>query len=439
MAPGVLLIWLGCYISNGHASSEMRRTGIYITISSYSGFWSYGHFELNWFGIPNEHIGVTYAVLTTRNPPKASADVLSIVPITRATDRYTTSAPAPTFNVSTLMKGECLGYWAVVIDNTYKPWDPVVLHSSCFTPKPRWMRQHCCTLSTLSLLDMLIPGTHNSGMYNKGYTHPHQEYLYNQDQDITQQLAYGIRSLDLRVQYSSGVFYVTHSRTRGWPTIEQVLREVREFVQATGELVLLDFHRFTKGFDVGYDNVTARHLKLVKLIVKELNDVLLRKEYYLMRLNEIFDQCENKTKPSGHVIVFYNYEDYSGEYQQFLAPGVHHKWPNAQSEGALMKYLRKHACVHQSSSNLVSIMTELTPSFPSLVIGNRRAAQWINHDVTEYFRGKGPNCYGIIATDYFLGNAIIEATIEANLEKGRAGLFVYHYRPHRYCKASDTR
>ncbi|KAH7962832.1 hypothetical protein HPB52_018125 [Rhipicephalus sanguineus] len=97
----------------------MRRTGIYIKISSYSGFWSYGHFELNWFGIPNDHIGVTYAVLTTRNPPK-------------------------------------------------------------------------------DLLDMLIPGTHNSGMYNKGYTHPHQEYLYNQDQTVAQQLAYGIRSLDLR-------------------------------------------------------------------------------------------------------------------------------------------------------------------------------------------------------------------------------------------------
>ncbi|KAL1423949.1 hypothetical protein MTO96_020742 [Rhipicephalus appendiculatus] len=219
MTPSVLLIWLGYYICNGYASTEIPRTGIYITVSSYSGFWSNGHFEMNWFGIPKELIGVTYAVLTTRNPPRGSSDVLSIVPITRHTDRYMTSAPAPAFNVSTLMKGECLGYWAVVIDNTYKPWNPVVLYSSCFTPKPRWMRQNCCTLSTLSILDLLIPGTHNSGMYHQGYTHPHEEYLYNQDQTIEQQLAYGIRSLDLRVQYSGGAFYVTHDRTRGWPTI----------------------------------------------------------------------------------------------------------------------------------------------------------------------------------------------------------------------------
>ncbi|KAH8009065.1 hypothetical protein HPB51_010255 [Rhipicephalus microplus] len=416
----------------------MPRTGIYVTVSSYSGFWSYGHFELNWFGIPENLIGVTYAVLTTRNPPRGSVDVLTIVPITRPTDRYRTSAPAPTFNVSTLMKGECLGYWAIVINDKYNPLKPVVLYSSCFKPNPRWMRQNCCTLSTLSLLDLLIPGTHNSGMYHQGYTHPHQEYLYNQDQTVEQQLAFGIRSLDLRVQYTGGAFYVTHDRTRGWPTIEKVLREVRRFVEATGELVLLDFHRFTKGFDEVYDNVTERHIELVKLIVTELKGVVLGKQAYLTRLDAIFDKCENKSKPRGHVIVFYNYEGYRGEYEEFLSPAVHHKWPNAQSEGALMRYLEKHACVYYSSSNLVSIMAELTPSFPSLVIGNRRAAEWVNHEVTEFFRLKGHHCSGIVATDYFLGNGMIEETIEANLEKGRAGLFLYHYRLHEHCKPNYT-
>ncbi|KAL1423947.1 hypothetical protein MTO96_020740 [Rhipicephalus appendiculatus] len=189
MTPGVLLIWLCCFICNGY-TSDMRRSGIYITISSYSGFWSYGYFQMNWFGIPDKHVGVAHAALATTNPPKRRADVLSIVLITRPSGKYTTSVRAPAFNVSTLMKGECLGYWALVLE-PWEPWKPVVLYSSCFTPKPRWMRQNCCTLSTLSLLDLLIPGTHNSGMYHQGYTHPHEEYLYNQDQ--TCRTAAGIR------------------------------------------------------------------------------------------------------------------------------------------------------------------------------------------------------------------------------------------------------
>ncbi|XP_075548072.1 uncharacterized protein LOC142582347 [Dermacentor variabilis] len=416
----------------------MRQSGIYITVSSYSGFWSYGHFEMNWFGIPEKYLGVTYAVLSTKDLPRVHSDVLSISPILRPTDRFTTSVPAPSFNVSTLMRGECLGYWAVVLEESYVPWEPVVLYSSCFTPQPRWMRHNCCKLSTLSLLDMLIPGTHNSGMYNQMYTHPHQEYLYNQDQTIAQQLAYGIRSLDLRVQYSGGDFYVTHSRTAGWPTIRQVLKEVRDFVEETGELVLLDFHRFTTGFDEGHDNVTVRHLELVSLIVTELRGVLLDNLAYIKHLNEIFDQCKNETKPHGHVILFYNYEQYKGPHKGYVGPAVEHRWPNAQSQDALMKYLRDKACVRGSGSNLISIMAELTPSFPYLVIGNRRAAEWVNHEVTEYFRREGPNCPSIIATDYFLGNGIIEVAIEVNVEEGRKRLFMYQYNPHKYCNVIDT-
>ncbi|KAL3216606.1 hypothetical protein MRX96_032932 [Rhipicephalus microplus] len=56
----------------------MQRTGIYITVSSHSGFWSYGHFDLNWFGIPNKYMRVAHAALTTQSPPKRRANVLSM-------------------------------------------------------------------------------------------------------------------------------------------------------------------------------------------------------------------------------------------------------------------------------------------------------------------------------------------------------------------------
>ncbi|KAH6931221.1 hypothetical protein HPB50_022955 [Hyalomma asiaticum] len=94
-----------------------------------------------------------------------------------------------------------------------------VLHSSCFTPKPRCMRNNYQALSSLTLLDMLIPGTHDSGMYDQGPALPHEVYLYTQDQTIKQQLAYGIRALDLRVQYSKRQFFIPHDRWRGRPKL----------------------------------------------------------------------------------------------------------------------------------------------------------------------------------------------------------------------------
>ncbi|KAH7945187.1 hypothetical protein HPB49_007415 [Dermacentor silvarum] len=299
------------------------------------------------------------------------------------------------------------------------------------------MRENYSALSSLSLMDMLIPGTHDAGMYNQGITLPHEKHMYTQDQTIKQQLAYGIRSLDLRVQYSSGQFYITHDRVRGWPTVIQVLREVREFVEETGELVILDFHRFTTGFDEGYDDVPVRHAELQKLIVTELSGVILKRFDYLKKLNEVLGESANQVRVQGHVMVSYHSKYFRGRYENYLAPAVLHRWANAQCPEKLMKYLDAKACA-PGSCNPISIMAELTPSFPDLIVGTRRAAQWVNHDVTEFFRRKQQTCSGIVATDFFLGNGMIDVTIEANLLRGRDGQFVQQYKPYTQCDMADA-
>ncbi|XP_065285522.1 PI-PLC X domain-containing protein 1-like [Dermacentor albipictus] len=484
MNTALLIIFLTYAFGNENLSPEMRKSGIYLTISSFNGLGSYGYFEMNWFGIGEEYIGETFTALTTQNPPRSLSDILSLWAVRRPSGRFTTGVLAPNFNISTLMKGQCLGYWGIIMrprnaSANDSSWDfeklkstqglsekkkkrlalvssllrcfpkdvqslasPTsdcveVLYSSCFTPKPRWMRDNCDVLSTLTLMDVLIPGTHNSGMYNLGLTLPYEHHAYNQDKTVKQQLAYGIRALDLRVQHTNGKFYATHDRVRGWPTIRQVLQEVREFVDETGELVLLDFHRFTKGFDERYDNVTARHTELVQLIVTELNGVLLKKYDYLARLHEIFGECKKETKPQGHVIVFYNSKYKRGPHEEYLAPLVVHRWPNAQSKQALMEYLEIEACI-SASCNLISIMAELTASFPKLIAGNRQAAQWINYDVTEYFRNHQQKCFGFISTDFFLGNGIIDVTIEANILRGGNARILNPSRRHYDCNITGN-
>ncbi|XP_075547381.1 uncharacterized protein LOC142581817 [Dermacentor variabilis] len=436
MSAALLLILLTLGTGHCTSSSEIQKSGTYLTISSFNGLWGHGFFELNWFGMPHKYIGKTFAALAAGKQPRRHYELLYLVAVTKPTDSFTTNILAPNFDVDTLMRGECLGYWALILENGNSSTITNVLYSSCFTPKPRWMRENCCELSMLSLMDMLIPGTHNSGMCKPRFKLPHGQLVYNQYESITQQLAYGIRALDIRVQCYRGEFYVTHDVVRGRLTIRQVLREVRKFVEATGELVLLDFHRFPKGFERSSQFVAQRHEKLVDLIVRELNGVLLKRFDYLKELNDIFNGCRRERKLRGHVVVFYNSKYYSGPYESLLAPAVVHKWANAQSKEALIEYIETKACFRETS-NMVSIMAELTPKFPMFVVSTRRIAQWVNHDMTEYFRQKQGTCTGIISTDYFLGNAIIDIAIEANLVKGRNRLSLNSSGRHNYCNVSD--
>uniref|UniRef100_G3MLM3 Phosphatidylinositol-specific phospholipase C X domain-containing protein n=1 Tax=Amblyomma maculatum TaxID=34609 RepID=G3MLM3_AMBMU len=409
MTSVVILTLFISLVLHCDAFQGMRKSGTYITLSSYSGLTSYGYFEMNWFGIPEEHIGKTFAVLSTRNPPVIYSDILSLAAVTRPCDRFSTNVEAPSYNLSTLMKGECLGYWALILAEARTKGKANVLYSSCFKPRPRWMRKYNCTLSRLSIRKMLIPGTHNSGMYYTGYLHPHLLYTYNQFENIRYQLAYGIRSLDLRVQFYSDEFYVTHDKQRGSATIEEILKDVLEFVKETGELVLLDFHRFTVGFDPRYDNVSARHQHLVELIVNVLADVILLNDASWMSIENIFRECDKTNSSRGCVMVFYNAQ-YTGPHGKYLGGGIEQKWPDARNEKDLLKYLDTIACRHDIW-RLTSIMAELTPSFPSLIAGTRQAAQWINHKITEYFRAAYKRCTAIIFTDYFRGNGIIDVAI----------------------------
>ncbi|XP_077525760.1 uncharacterized protein LOC144137691 [Haemaphysalis longicornis] len=410
----------------------MHKAGVYITISSYSHGGGSGHFEMNWFGIPQKYLGKSVAVLTAKEKPFYITDLLAYCIVERPTDRYTTSVLAPHFNISTLMKGECLGYWIFLVTESGRPGEPNFTYSSCFTPMPRWMRQHCCKLAPLKLKKLLIPGTHNSGMYSKGHVWPHEEYIYNQDQNITTQLAYGIRSLDLRVMYYGNVFYVSHGNWRGWPTIRQVLLEVRQFVKKTGELVLLDFHAFNEGFE---PPATERHKQLVRVIVEELEEVLLNGTFFQKSLGEILDYCENKTEKPGHVFVFYN-AHYEGWGEEYLLSAVFHRWPDAQSVPELLEYLKKEGCSRLLGYSLISAMAEMTPKFPYLIIGARHAAQMVNHDITELFRTNISHCHAIVATDFFRGNDIIRVAIEANLNRVEDESVDYSYSSLKDCNIS---
>ena len=100
---------------------------------------------------------------------------------------------------------------------------------------------------------LFIPGTHDSASFRYNFK-PSMEtivskYTLTQDDDIRSQLIHGIRYIDLRVGYyrSTDVkFWVNHGISRLHPLID-VLHQVKDFVEATNEIVILDFQEFPVG------------------------------------------------------------------------------------------------------------------------------------------------------------------------------------------------
>lgn len=143
-----------------------------------------------------------------------------------------------------------------------------------------------------------------------------QPYTHSQEDSIYDQLINGIRSFDIRVGFYPGEeehFYVTHDVIQIMP-LKLLLKDVRKFVLETNELVFLDFHQFTVGFD-GADSLYIHRL-LVAFLLSELHDAIVPKSVTLSGTpRKIWDLERN-------VIIFYSDAQIASNYSM-LWPGVY--------------------------------------------------------------------------------------------------------------------
>ena len=111
--------------------------------------------------------------------------------------------------------------------------------------KNQWMDYYSDILGRLTLIEMTLPGTHDSGTY-----HPlnvfGKPWTKTQDVSLNAQLNRGIRALDLRIgQKKPGDYVIVHNIFRTNYTLKEALKEVTDFIDSTSkEIVVLDFHRF---------------------------------------------------------------------------------------------------------------------------------------------------------------------------------------------------
>lgn len=165
----------------------------------------------------------------------------------------------------------CYNFWySLVIDGE-------IVYSGCMRTNAYWMHEMKADIGDRKFRELFIPGTHDSASYKYNFDPTRMEtlvtrYSLTQDDDIISQLIHGIRYIDLRIGYyrsNDEKFWANHGISRLHP-LSEVLRQVKEFVEATNEIVILDFQEFPVGFGRG----TEVHKQLAFFLFQQVKSKL---------------------------------------------------------------------------------------------------------------------------------------------------------------------
>merc|ERR1739848_264998 len=118
---------------------------------------------------------------------------------------------------------------------------------NCMRLRPNWMYEDRHIIGDMPLHSLMIPGTHNAGAYDANVGPSDalnliRKFSINQDEDVWNQLLYGIRYLDIRVGYYQNTpekFWAVHDFVKINP-LHEIITDVRRFMRSTKEMVIMD-------------------------------------------------------------------------------------------------------------------------------------------------------------------------------------------------------
>lgn len=315
------------------------------------------------------------------------------------------------------------------------------------------MEHSMAYIGNKSILELALPGTHNAASYEISgkMNFPRlDKYIYCQDESVWNQLIYGIRFLDLRLAYDSEPknkrhrVWIAHGMVRVDILLVDILEQILAFLLSTHqEIVILDFHRFEEGLDESLPDINERHLVIEQLIYDYLGAFLIPSDWGMNKpIRELVSM--NKRVYIGYARDNININDdihYSSDNNNndqnvnninhvnhqrypsilFLHTNALHVWPGTDDHQLLFKHLNDRSCRSLLAPYPVALMGALTPKFFGLIRdkydGLRALAEQINHELSLNVFEEWWQCMNVLCTDYFLGNNVIDFSIEANLRK----------------------
>ena len=397
---------------------------VFITINSlarvsWDGTFQKRRIELNWVS-PADMRSDDFVGLYHDHPLHSSLDPLLRVPASHPGQYYLTSVMFPELTIlhpallPDYSTSKCLYNYYIAYVRGDK-----VLALNCVKTEPGWMWEMREYIRSLPIHALMIPGTHNSGAYDRFTSYSDDtilmRYSVNQEEDIWTQLVMGVRYLDIRVSYHSNTrtkFWLVHDFVKHNPLYPTIMA-VKRFMHMTREFVILDFHRFPSGFDGSEGD--ARHTELVEYIQRELGQFMvptwMGKD---ISLNDMWEL--NRT-----LIVTYRDVRTKNKYDN-LWTEAEQAWANARKPYQLFSYLDEAMAEKEDEVNLWVAMTHLTPSTFDVLMNLSGGIRWLNNKIsrslTKWYRDIWWQKANIIATDFFLSNNMVD--IAKTVNKRRA-------------------
>lgn len=314
----------------------------------------------------------------------------------------------------------CYGFYVFYYENSISTdFHPLTSDfSSCMMAFPRWMATMQTYIGPKRFREIFLPGSHDAAAYKSGFNPEKDEniankYVLTQDEDIRGQLLAGIRYLDIRpAYYPLGTirFWVNHGLSRVQP-MEQVLRDVYDFVKETNEIVIVDFHQFPVGFS-SYEI----HTKLVQFVNETIGDqVVTLQGGWQTTLDEIWKESSRR------IILGYGHGSIVSEYFPFTWPAIHHRWADVDDIDSLKDYLYRVNNEPINSMTPVSDMAQMTPTTNGVIVdkykGLRKMADVSNPLVSAWYRHDlGPKA-NIVSLEFLRGTTVIKNCMQWNVKR----------------------
>jgi len=184
-----------------------------------------------------------------------------------------------------------------------------------------WMSQ---INDNVSISDITMVGTHDSSTYKfaDSYDAGAKKYVITQDKSIEEQLAFGVRVFDLRVEYRDGNLWMVHANYELDITLENVLIKFKNFLKAhpSEALIIISKQEESELGDRDFQiefytrmtnmNKSLSHFYLEENIMPTLED--LRGKMFLLRRNEKSD-----LKRKMGTRVHFNFSPKDGDYGNY--------------------------------------------------------------------------------------------------------------------------
>ncbi|MGE7990406.1 hypothetical protein ACQKPE_05040 [Pseudomonas sp. NPDC089554] len=269
-----------------------------------------------------------------------------------------------------------------------------------------WMERYA-GVRVLPIGEAILLGTHNSGFDKKAFPAPSSETC--QDRPINDQLAWGVRSLDLRVEFFSASqgarrFRIFHNSTNNRTVETDVLRALSEYRYYKGahkEIVILNFHRFNKF-------TYAAHDELRELIKRYLGKTIVPVACKEAAIVQLWAMGMN-------TVVSYNhtYRDAS------FWPGVQQRWigKHTPSENEMANFILRVAQENKGFGDLRAIQAAYY-SLPFFVPKD------LSRQLITWFSAWGDHApiqgHYIINTDWSLRQRLADKVVYANQRRAAA-------------------